>query len=187
MYKKCVTEHSAKRQREMELGLLKVMQTHRFEDITISDLCAMISVPRKAFYRYFTNKEGALYSLIDHRIMEFTYGSFAFNTQANLNTMIEFFAFWPTQKDLLDALARNDLSGILIQRSLVLAHMEAVYPKTLLASLPKHIREYALMFFVSGLMSLVIQWHRKGFIEPPEEMAQLAVSLLSQPLFVEKR
>ena len=39
MYKLCKSEQSALRQREMEQQLLKMMETTRFEDITISDLC----------------------------------------------------------------------------------------------------------------------------------------------------
>ena len=35
MYKRCITEQSARRQRELEQGLLEVMATRRYEDITI--------------------------------------------------------------------------------------------------------------------------------------------------------
>lgn len=33
MYKRCITEQSARRQRELEQGLLEVMATRRYEDI----------------------------------------------------------------------------------------------------------------------------------------------------------
>ena len=71
MYKLCKTEQSARRQRQLEDGLLAAMQNMRYEDISISDLCQQLGIPRKSFYRYFTNKEGALYGLLDHNLMEF--------------------------------------------------------------------------------------------------------------------
>ena len=71
MYKLCKTEQSAARQRQLEQGLLQAMQTQRYEDISISDLCDRMGIPRKSFYRYFSGKEGALAALIDHTLMEF--------------------------------------------------------------------------------------------------------------------
>ena len=53
MYKLCKTEQSAQRQRSLEEGLLPAMKTKRYEEITISDLCSQMEIPRKSFYRYF--------------------------------------------------------------------------------------------------------------------------------------
>ena len=53
MYKLCKSEQSARRQRELELGLLEAMQTQLYEDISISELCDRLAIPRKSFYRYF--------------------------------------------------------------------------------------------------------------------------------------
>ena len=73
MYKLCKTEQSALRQRLFEDALLAEMTQRRYEDITVSDLCRRMNVPRKAFYRYFDGKDGALFAMLDHRLME--YGS----------------------------------------------------------------------------------------------------------------
>ena len=71
MYKLCVSEQSAQRQRELEAGLLELMQTRSYEDITVSDLCDHLEIPRKAFYRYFSGKDGALHALLDHTLLEY--------------------------------------------------------------------------------------------------------------------
>jgi len=49
MYKQCRTEQSARRQRELEQGLVQVMLKRQYDEISVSDLCAEIDVPRKAF------------------------------------------------------------------------------------------------------------------------------------------
>ena len=71
MYKMCKTEQSARRQRELELGLLEAMKTQRYEDISISELCGTLGIPRKTFYRYFDSKDGALYGMIDHTLLDY--------------------------------------------------------------------------------------------------------------------
>ena len=71
MYKLCKTEQSAARQRRLEQGLLQAMQTQQYEDISISDLCDQMGVPRKSFYRYFSGKDGALHALIDHTMISY--------------------------------------------------------------------------------------------------------------------
>ena len=62
MYKMCKTEQSAQRQHLLEQGLLKAMLTHHYDEISVSDLCQSIGIPRKSFYRYFSGKDGALHA-----------------------------------------------------------------------------------------------------------------------------
>ena len=71
MYKYCKTEQSVQRQREMEKGLLDMMKYKQFEEISVSDLCDRLNIPRKSFYRYFSSKEGALHALLAHTLLEF--------------------------------------------------------------------------------------------------------------------
>lgn len=92
MYKLCKTEQSAQRQRQLEAGLLAVMGKTRYEDISISDLCEQIGVPRKTFYRYFSGKDGALHALIDHTLMSFETFPVATDRRTLLSDMEKFFA-----------------------------------------------------------------------------------------------
>lgn len=93
MYKRCVTEQSACRQRELEQGVLRIMTEQRYEDIAVIDLCNGLNIPRKAFYRYFSSKEGALFALIDHTLMDFTVDFFACGQDATYGTLERFFVF----------------------------------------------------------------------------------------------
>ena len=69
MYKMCKTEQSAARQRELEEGLLNIMLSRHYDEISVSELCDQLNVPRKSFYRYFSGKDGALHALIDHTLL----------------------------------------------------------------------------------------------------------------------
>ena len=89
----CFVQQSICRQRELEQGVLRIMTEQRYEDITVIDLCNGLNIPRKAFYRYFSSKEGALFALIDHTLMDFTVDFFASGQDATYGTLERFFRF----------------------------------------------------------------------------------------------
>ena len=184
MYKLCKTEQSAERQRQLEKALLDAMRSTPYEELSISDLCERIHVPRKSFYRYFSGNDGALMALLDHTLMEFDTVSFNRLSDRNASAAADlqgYFKFWYEQKSLLDALQRSRLSGLLVERAMFHAFNESLMPRYLRA-LPENIQAIALNFSVCGLMSMVLQWHHQGFRETTETMAQVALMMLSKPL-----
>ena len=182
MYKLCKTEQSAARQRQLEQGLLQLMLTHRYEDISVSDLCDYMQVPRKSFYRYFSSKDGALYALLDHTMLEFYEGDYQRDrTSSHLGDLEQFFVFWFDHKALMEALERSNLSGLLVERAASLAMRERLIPGALLNVDPK-ILQIVLSFPVSGLLSMVIQWHKQNYSLSPAEMNKIATALLTKPL-----
>lgn len=188
MYKLCKTEQSARRQRELEQGLLAAMSNHHYEQITVSDLCDQMHIPRKSFYRYFSSKDGALHALIDHTLLE--YESFqsekkSFRLRTYQTDLERFFLFWKEQKDLLDALDRSGISGVLVMRSVDHALSDVGVPNRFLQQKDMMVRQHATMFGVCGLMSMVLNWHKSGFSLSASEMAAIAVQLLTKPLFSE--
>ena len=183
MYKFCKTEQSFQRQKELEQGLLAMMEYHRFEEISVSDLCDRLHIPRKSFYRYFSSKDGALQALLDHTLMEFyDTGSIAgLRGGMPTNDLERLFRFWHSHSKLLGAVLRSNLTGMLIERAMTLAKQEEL--------MPGYVREWedsmknvAMSFVVCGLMSMVIQWHLDNYRIPTEQMAKTAVQMLSRPL-----
>ena len=184
MYKLCVSEQSAQRQRELEAGLLSLMQTRRYEDISVSELCEQLNIPRKSFYRYFSSKDGALYALLDHSMMEFfesTGGAGGMFSGSQIGDLDRYFVFWKDHTELLCALQRNGLSGILVERAMALTLRERLMPGYMREMLPE-VQRLALSFAVCGLISMVIQWYEQGFKISAEEMTKIAVSILTKPL-----
>ena len=185
MYKLCKTEQSAQRQRQLEEGLLAAMKTKRYEEITISDLCTQMGIPRKSFYRYFSSKDGALHALIDHTLLDFEQytslrpGLSQISADQDLR---QFFEFWQRHRQLLDALERSGLSGVLVQRAISQAQNEHVIPRYQTTPEIRRVQSHAVAFCICGLMSMVTRWHRTGYTETPAEMAQIAATLLTRPL-----
>lgn len=191
MYKACKTEQSAARQRELEQGLLAAMISHPFDEISISDLCTQIGIPRKSFYRYFSSKEGALHALLDHTLMEIETSHLTAEEKKPLSLTKElerFFQDWKNQKPLLDALNRSGLGNVLIERAVELAVSSSIGTSNrLLARDADQQKGHATAFLICGLMSTVLQWHHSGYQESPAQMAQIAFRLLTQPLISEPK
>lgn len=183
MYKICRTEQSFKRQRAIEQGLLDLMLKRRYEDISISDLCAHLEIPRKTFYRYFSSKDGALYALLDHTMMDFQLAEQGASekVQGGLGSLDRFFSFWYAHRSILDALSRSSLNGILVERATAFALQEKMMPRYMLSWEPGFQR-LAMSFAICGLMSMVIQWHQQNFLLSPAEMTRIAVTMLTRPL-----
>lgn len=185
MYKLCKSEQAARRQRELEKGLLQVMSTTPFAEISVSDLCQQLGIPRKSFYRYFSCKDGALQALIDHTLTEYEeFRSGRYCAERNLLWDLEtYFLFWQEKKPLLDVLAKNGISGMLFERSLQYAAAESVVPSRLLSSDLQRIRRHATSFAVSGLLTMMLDWYRGGYQETPAQLAAIAAQLITRPLF----
>lgn len=186
MYKLCKTEQSARRQRELEIGLLRAMVSKHYEDINVSDLCLQLNIPRKSFYRYFSGKDGALHALIDHTLMEYErFNKAMYSTQPRTlyADLDRFFRFWKEQAPLLNALSKSGLSGVLIERALAYFQSEIAFPKRFFLGETTESQYHVVRFSVCGLLTMVLFWHAGGYQEPTTALASTAVRLLTRPLF----
>ena len=92
-----------------------------------------------------------------------------------------YFYFWHSNKALLDALQRSSISGILVERANYFALQEGHMPRQFKRFFSEA-QSIAMAFSVCGLMSMILQWHRQGFLLTPDEMTRLATELLTTPL-----
>ena len=183
MYKLCKTEQSASRQRQLEKKLEELMNLRRYEEISVSDFCAYAGIPRKAFYRYFSSKDGALYALLDHTMLEYEFFRSPYIPGGVMDMQQElgsFFRFWKDHKSLLDALEHSGISGVLIERSISSIQDAALQGSS--GERPEML-PHVIQFSVCGLMVMVTDWHHKGYQESIQEMTRIALRLVTRPLF----
>ncbi|MBQ8879276.1 MAG: TetR/AcrR family transcriptional regulator [Clostridia bacterium] len=186
MYKLCKTEQSTLRQRQIERELLSLMNQKSFEEITVTELSDRLSMPRKAFYRYFDSKEDALYALIDHTMAEYTDMTMDKSGETNrslLNELDEYFKFWVEKKDLLYALDKSGIIGTLIERTVNFPLGDRIAVAKFLPDEDMETRTRIFKFAFAGLTYVMIEWYRGGFSTPTRDMARLAVRTFCQPLF----
>ena len=95
------------------------------------------------------------------------------------------FSYWKHCSRLLDALEKSGLSGVLIERAINHSILESSIPVRILPNDNRQMRERVTGFAVCGLMAMVVHWHHGGYVESAEQMAQIAMRLVTKPLFTE--
>lgn len=180
MYRLCTTEKSAAQQRQIEAAFLSMLCELPYDSIKISEICRRAGHSRKVFYRLFEQKADVLYALIDHTLLDYQ------NYQPDIAVigrggMHRFLGFWKEQEKLLDALSASQSSALLTERAVrhILAENAQVM-RSFGADSNEFSRE-TIVFFISGLFALVMDWHKSGFHRSIDEMASVLMQLLMTP------
>lgn len=179
MYKHCATEESAQRQRQLEQCLQELMLSENYAQITIGHICDRAGISRKSFYRYFSSKEGCLCALLDHAVFDGASYYLPDHRSDQSNRMIfeRFFFYWKEKHALLDALLRNNLSLQLVERMLIYIMQEENEFRVFLRSRSEGAHERS-MFYIGGIMSVVLDWHQGGYQKSVYQMSQILTDLI---------
>ncbi len=183
MYKLCKTEKTAKRQRAIEQKMLELMKQKPYENITVTELCEAMEMPRKAFYRYFDSKESTLKGLIEHTLAEFIGSDRGDGPRSIQKELEQFFVFWYERRDLLSVLDKNGLFGMIMDSSVSFPINNIVTLGRLLPDDDEFARRHIFRFAIGGLISIMLDWYRDGFRKSVPDMARLAARILTKPPF----
>lgn len=178
MAKTCTNEKTAARQQWIENGLLELMQTCKFEEITVTELCRYLGLSRRSFYRYFRDIEDVLDALLNRAFQQMVIT----NTSLSIPEMEKVYEFWFQHKDVLGALAHSGMSSKIVQYALKYADEETLEKHLSAEDLGMGLSREMNLFIISGLCSLLISWHAEGFQKTPRQMAEIAHRMLSRSL-----
>lgn len=187
MQKECKTAKSSARQKLIEDTLFNMMRARSYEEITVTDLCEELTMPRKAFYRYFDSKESALTGLVirflssyTKRIPEDTVVGYP---RSLYREMENYFSFWEQSQEILEVLDRNGKLSLIIEISLNYPVDKIISLRRLLPDEEDGMRLHVYRFAIGGLISIMIDWFREKFATPKADMARLAIRILTKPPF----
>ena len=184
MYKRCATEESSARQKQLEDQLFQAMLQTPYQEISVSDLCAQAGISRKSFYRYFGNKDGCLSALLDRVLL----GSVSYNSvvdySAGMNSreLIQIMAYWMEQKPLLDVITKNSLQSKLLERCMQHTILEERETLRWLGICDVNQDIETILFSVTGFVAVLLEWSRTDFPRTTAEMAQIMTRIWTEPL-----
>ena len=179
MYTMCITEKTTQQQKIFEQALLQMLLENYYDEVTVSELCRRANLSRKTFYRLFEKKQDVLYSLIDRTLMECDY--YIPDESVGPGELHRFFAYWRHQKDLLDALLKHQNSSLLTDRVIRFSmREEGSLVRTFGSEGTKGSYE-SIVFYISGIFSLLLVWHAQGYNRSIDEMAEVMMDILSTP------
>jgi AcrR family transcriptional regulator len=181
MYKQCTTEKAAIQQRQIEACLLAEMQKRDYHDITVSSLCEKAELSRKTFYRLFGNKDDVLFALVDHTMMD--YARFQLPPEQQLAgapaELQRFFVYWRENRCILDVLTDSHQASLLLERAIYHVLREEHGALRWLGADQRSTRMETTVFYISGIMGLLLNWYYSGFARSPVEMANIMMHLMS--------
>ena len=179
MYLKCTSEKAAAQQAAFEDVLMTRMCTVPFEDISIAELCRLTGMSRKTFYRLYETKADMIFAMLDHALLHAA--GYVPDPSVKRGGMHHFFAYWRSQKKLLDALRYNRVSALLQQQAVLHVLNEQPEIVECFGADDSAYTKEMVMFYHSGLFALVLDWHQRGYDRSIDEMSALAMALFTTP------
>lgn len=179
MYRKCTTEKTISQQRHLEECMLDLIERRDYNDITVTDLCLYAGITRRIFYRLFETKDDVLYALIDHTLLQYEQyvpPQLEHATQQQ-KYYRHFFHFWLNNRRLLNLMAKNHLSIVLITRIIDFVVREESHFLPPFPHGDPDLEMDTIIFFFSGLSALVLRWQHSGFRDSVEDMVSKVQSL----------
>lgn len=179
MYRHCTSEKAAAQQRIFEAAFVELMGQQLFETISISELCRMTGLSRKTFYRLYDTKADLFYATIDHALLDSA--TYIPDDSVGPGGVHKFLGYWRSRKDLLDALKFNRSSALLSQQAVIHVMTEAPeLMRSFGAENGEHGRNL-VVFYISGIFSLVLDWHNRGYDLSIDDMSRTIMELLTTP------
>lgn len=165
-------------------GLVKMMETHDIQDISVKELTELADINRGTFYLHYDDIYDMLHKVEDEMFREFNEIMDPEPTGAGEpsydGTLLEFFRFLDRHRDLArvmigphgDLAFMNRLKEQLRKRTLQFlesAQSDANY-------------EYLCSFIITGCVGVVETWLKESDPQSPEEMAEILGTMLLRQL-----
>jgi len=179
VYHNCTTEKSALQQLLFQQTLLDAMAKHPYSEITVTSLCQSAGLSRKVFYRLFDTKDDVFCAAIDQVLRRYSMEKTP--SESLFDNLVSVFQYWRGQETLLRAVAENHHMSLLCERCIHFINHENRGTRKWVGAIDHPYSAEIVLFFVSGIMGLIIYWHHTHYQRTAEEMASIAEELLTNP------
>ena len=187
MKKQPKTQPAVARQIHLEQALLTLMRTKGYAQTTVTDICREANIPRRTFYHYFDCKDAVLQAVVENMLSECSLAvmlEFDRGFDVMKDSLIRNFRYWQgAARKNLDLLLDNGLSGEMMRTALRWLESERLIALPQRPGQSEKELEILTMVGASGFFTLLMHWRRNEYRETPEEMAEIAIRVLSEPLF----
>ena len=154
-------------------GLVKMLETHDIQDISVKELTELVDINRGTFYLHYDDIYDMLHKIEDEMFLEFNeimeQKPVVTNSLASQGPLLEFFRFLDRNRDLAFV---NRLKDQIEKRTLQVlesAQSDANY-------------EYLCSFIITGCVGVVETWLKESDPQSPEEMAEILGTMLLRQL-----
>ena len=154
-------------------GLVKMMENHDIQDISVKELTELVDINRGTFYLHYDDIYDMLHKVEDEMFREFNeimeQEPLGTPTLSSDGLLLEFFRFLDRHRDLTFVNRLKDQIKKRTLRFLESAQSDANY-------------EYLCSFIITGCVGVVETWLKEATPQSPEEMAEILGAMLLRQL-----
>lgn len=169
-------------------ALIRLMQQHPYEEITVKQIALEAKLVRKTFYRNFDSKEDVLESIFDTLVNEYKIHLIMLNKTLPIDMIFEFCL---QHKQLLLLFDKNNMMYRILQKlndTLPEKHEELVamgaFPQELFGELDPY---YLISLNTGGAWNVICRWVRAGMKDDPKKIsAELTEYIIKIGAFAQK-
>lgn len=182
MYKIPKNRQAIIRQKEILNAFSSFLQKNYLKDITVSRLCEEISIPRKAFYRYFDSINDLIDLWADNLFQEMIDNTnISYNTERDMEKLlIEFFNYWASRTETIEIIRKNQLSNHIFSRFVEKTFVNEL--DNIITDTNKDELRIRIQIVLPGLISILYYWSDEKYKTSPKDLAKLTYRILSKPL-----
>lgn len=169
-------------------ALLRLMEQHPYEEITVKQIALEAKLVRKTFYRNFDSKEDVLESIFDTIVNEYKTHLVMLKNTLPIDMIFEFCL---QRKHLLMLFDKNNMMYRILQKlndAIPEKHEELVaigaFPLELFGDLDPY---YLISMNTGGIWNVICRWVREGMKEDPKKIgAQLTEYIINMGAYAQK-
>lgn len=160
-------------------ALIEILKNKNIENVTVSELAKKADITRTTFYQYYREPVEMLEKLQDeiaidlNKIVEQTEGG---DARGFFSLLFNYFHQDKMKADILSFTIRNQKGYEKIGYEIHNKYMLRWKDKIVAENLKQY--EYYRYYIVFGCIAVVENWVENGMSETPEEMTEIAISLL---------
>lgn len=156
---------------KIETTFLALMLNHKYEDITISQICAEAGINRSTFYCHYDDINDLIIK-IEGKFAKSMASIFNYGTDASHDSFVDMFTFVKKNKYFYKAFL-NIPYQTFAERNIKIEVLKNVASTTNIDTSNKMAIFYRASFFGAGIKELCRIWLERDCVESPEQMAKL--------------
>ncbi len=155
------------------IALIKLLEKHQFNEVTITQITNLAGVSRMAFYRNYNVKEDIITTYLDELFNEFMNEIKNSRASEKYDVALLYFSYFKERKDFIEVLIKSGLIYIFYDRlsCYLFNFLESIGGN----NLPYN--NYLTRYASGGLYSILIEWINNDTKESVEEMAKLIAEI----------
>lgn len=156
--------------KEITDALLKLMQEHPYNEISVKQIILETPLERKTFYNNFSSKDDVLDSIITNAIQEYVMALIE-SPDGPLSVIFE---FCDKNRELLALLHKNNLLYLLLLKlNVVIPELNRSHDMSnnpfaqMIGNLDP---DYLIAFNIGAIWNVIFKWVDRGMVESPDEI-----------------